>query len=66
MTSITSFKVSPARYFVQCNRDATRERFDAKLVFDIDFIPQEVNDTWVEKAFADIRACILANLPTQG
>ena len=64
MTNITSFKVSSVRYFVRCNRENDPEVFDAKLVFDIDFIPQTGDDAWVEKAFADIRSCLLANVPT--
>ena len=63
MTNITSFKVSPVRYSVQCNRESAGSGFDARLVFDIDFIPQSEDGAWVEKVFADIRACLMATAP---
>jgi RecB family exonuclease len=53
------FKVSSTGYFVYCNGKTDREAFDAKLEFEIDLIPYTGNDSWVEKALTDIRACLM-------
>ena len=67
MTNITSFKVSPKAYSVRCNRETTSQGApDARLTFDIDFIPQTGDDSWVEQALADMRACLIASTPTDG
>jgi CRISPR/Cas system-associated exonuclease Cas4 (RecB family) len=57
------FKVSPTGYFVYCNGKTDREAFDAKLEFDIDIIPYTGNDSWIEKAIADIKECLLLEKP---
>jgi CRISPR/Cas system-associated exonuclease Cas4 (RecB family) len=54
------FKVSPTGYFVYCNGKTDRQAFDAKLEFDIDLIPYVGNDTWVDKAILDIKACLMS------
>ena len=66
MTNITSFEVSPKMYSVRCNQGSTGDISDAKLTFDIDFIPQPGDDMWVERAIAAMRACLLASTPTDG
>ena len=57
------FKVSPTGYFVYCNGKTDREAFDAKLEFDIDVIAYNGDDSWVVKALADIRECLMAEKP---
>jgi CRISPR/Cas system-associated exonuclease Cas4 (RecB family) len=52
------FDVSTTGYFVYCNGKTDREAFDAKLEFDIDLIPYEGDDSWVDKALLDIRKCL--------
>ena len=67
MTNITSFKVSPKAYFVSCNHENSQGASDAKLMFDINFIPQTAgDDSWVDKALTDMRACLLASTPMNG
>ena len=58
-----NFDVSTTGYFVYCNGKLDREAFDAKLEFDIDLIPYEGNDSWVEKALLDIRTCLMQDAP---
>ncbi len=57
------FKVSSTGYFVYCNGKTDRAAFDAKLEFDIDLIPYTGNDSWVEKAIADIKDCLMLAKP---
>jgi RecB family exonuclease len=54
------FKVSKTGYFVYCNGKTDRAAFDAKLEFDIDIIPYTGDDSWVEKALADMKECLMA------
>ena len=60
---MNGFKVSPTGYFVYCNGKTDREAFDAKLEFDIDLISYTGNDSWIEKALTDIRACLTNEKP---
>ena len=65
MTTITSFKVSPKKYFVTCNADTRKGASDAKLTFDINFTKAaDGDDAWIEKALADMRACLNASTQT--
>ncbi len=52
------FAVSPTGYFVYCNGSTDRAAFDGKLEFSITLIPYTGDDTWVEKALANIRTCL--------
>src|SRR3990167_5707215 len=52
------YKVSSTGYFVYCNGSTDKAAFDAKLEFDIDIIPYTGDDSWIEKALTDIRACL--------
>lgn len=52
------FKVSDTGYFVYCNGRTDTEAFDGKLEFDVDIIPYEGNDDWVEKAIVDAHKCL--------
>lgn len=53
------FKVSDTGYFVYCNGKTDRKAFDGKLEFDIDLIPYTGDDSWIEKALADIKECLM-------
>lgn len=52
------FKVSNTGYFVYANGRTDLDMFDAKLEFDIDIIPYEGNENWVEQAILDAKACL--------
>jgi RecB family exonuclease len=61
------FKVCPTGYFVYCNADAAKERFDGHLVFDITLIPYVGDDSWVEKTVKDVKACLMSDkIPAPG
>ncbi len=55
------FKVSPTGYFVYCNGKTDRKAFDGKLEFDIDLIPYEGDDRWVEEVLEDIKDCLMSD-----
>lgn len=59
------FEVSPRGYFVYCNGKRDRDRFDAKLDFDIKVIPYEGTTDWVEKTLSEIKSCLLSDTPPQ-
>jgi CRISPR/Cas system-associated exonuclease Cas4 (RecB family) len=42
------FEVSPRGYFVYVNGKKDREAFDARLEFDVDVIPYDGDDSWIE------------------
>jgi hypothetical protein len=50
--------VSDTGYFVYCNGDTNKERFDARLEFEITLIPYAGNDIWVEETMFDIHDCL--------
>lgn len=61
------FKVSDTAYFVYCNGDADKAAFDGKLEFDISILPYKGDDSWIEPALKDIRACLDSEkLPASG
>lgn len=55
------FKVSDTGYFVYCNGDASKGRFDGKLEFSISVIPYSGSDSWVEETLLKARACLEAD-----
>ncbi len=57
------FEVSKTGYFVYCNGKTDRQAFDAKLDFDIDLIAYTGDDSWIEPALKDIRACLMNAKP---
>ncbi len=62
-----AFKVSDTAYFVYANGDADKEAFDAKLEFDIKVIPYEGDDSWIEDALTETKACLMQkNIPDAG
>lgn len=57
--------VDATGYFVYCNGQTDRAAFDGKLEFDIKIIPYTGDDSWVEQALLDAKACLLSDtLPT--
>ncbi len=55
------FNVSDIGYFVYCNGKKDSEAFDGKLDFDIEILPYEGNDSWVEKTIIQARECLESN-----
>lgn len=54
------FNVSSTGYFVYCNGITDKERFDARLDFDIRIIPYEGNDSWLEQTVLAIHKCLIS------
>lgn len=52
------FNVSPVAYFVYANGQNDREAFDGKLEFEVTLLPYEGDDSWVDGALMDIKACL--------
>ncbi|MFH1584748.1 MAG: PD-(D/E)XK nuclease family protein, partial [Patescibacteria group bacterium] len=52
------FVVSPIGYFVYVNGKLDAEQFNGKLEFVVKIIPYEGDDSWVEQALLDARACL--------
>lgn len=52
------FEVSDITYFVYCNGDQSKEKFNQRLEFDIKIIPYEGDDSWVEGAILRAIACL--------
>ena len=57
------FEVSKTGYFVYCNGKTDREAFDAKLDFDIDLIPYDGNDSWIDGTIVDLKKCLMLPKP---
>ncbi len=55
------YQVSDTGYFVYCNGDRSKERFDARLEFDINLIPYTGKDHWVEHTIHSIHDCLNRN-----
>ena len=53
------FKVSNTGYFVYCNGDKSKNRFDGKLEFITKIIPYCGNDEWIDDAILDAHSCLL-------
>ena len=56
-----SFKVSSTGYFVYCNGLANKNKFDARLDFDIKIIPYDGNDSWIEDKIIEIHRCLMSS-----
>ena len=52
------FNVSNMGYFIYCNGDDSKERFNAKLEFSISVLPYKGDDSWVEPTLLAIRECL--------
>ena len=51
-------KVSNTGYFVYCTGKTDRKAFDKRVEFDINLIPYEGSDFWVEKTLFEIKKCL--------
>lgn len=51
-------KVSNTGYFVYCTGKLDRQAFDKRIEFDINLIPYEGNDGWVEDTLLKIKDCL--------
>lgn len=61
------FKVSPTGYFVYANASKDRDKFDAKLEFELTLIPYKGDDTWVSPTLVKIKALLDADkIPQSG
>ncbi len=52
------FRVSSVGYFVYCNGKTDRRAFDGKLEFEIDLIPYQGDDSWIESVLIKIHDCL--------
>ncbi|MGB7292230.1 MAG: PD-(D/E)XK nuclease family protein [Thermodesulfobacteriota bacterium] len=59
------YKVSDTGYFLYCNGNTTRERFDARLEFDMTIIPYVGSNSWVENLVLDVKKCLSESTPPQ-
>jgi hypothetical protein len=53
-----NFEVSKTGYFLFCNGQTDRKAFDGKLEFDLQIIPYEGDDSWVESTIVKIKECL--------
>lgn len=56
------FNVCPTGYFVYCNADSTKERFDGHLIFDITLIPHIGDDSWIENTIKAAKKCLMSDI----
>ena len=54
------FHVSSTAYFVYCNGRTDKDKFDARLDFDIKIIPYEGNDSWLEQTILAMHWCLMS------
>jgi len=52
------FKVSSVGYFVYCNGRTDKDAFDGKVEFDVEVLPYEGNDDWVEGVIRQVKECL--------
>jgi len=55
------FTVSPIGYFVYANGMTDRLAFDGKLEFDINLVPYEGNDEWIEPMLQELKATLMSD-----
>jgi hypothetical protein len=55
------FVVSPTAYFVYVNGKSDAKAFDGKLEFDIELIPYEGDDSWVDPMLGDLKAMLMSD-----
>ena len=52
------FEVSNTGYFLYCNGNSSKDRFDGYLEFSMEILPYDGNDIWVEPTLIEIRKCL--------
>lgn len=58
----SGYPVSSTGYFVYCNGRTDLAAFDGKLEFEINLIPYEGNDEWVEGVIFRTKDCLMGNV----
>jgi len=58
--SKNGFNVSPRGYFVYCNGITVKDKFDARLDFDIKIIPYEGNISWIDPMIIQMHKCLMS------
>ncbi|MGE0631261.1 MAG: PD-(D/E)XK nuclease family protein [Parachlamydiales bacterium] len=56
------FLVSNTGYFVYCNGDDSKDKFDGKLEFSISIIPYTGDDSWIEPTLFEICKCLQSDI----
>lgn len=59
------YMVSDTGYFLYCNGNTNRERFNARLEFDLTIIPYVGSDGWVEDLIIEVKKCLSEPSPPQ-
>jgi len=59
-------KVSDTGYFVYCTGKLDREAFDKRIEFEVNLIPYEGSDDWVEGVLVLIKECLESNKVPEG
>jgi hypothetical protein len=59
------YNVSDTGYFLYCNGNTNRERFDARLEFDLTIIPHVGSDSWVEDVVFEAKKCLSESVKPQ-
>ena len=52
------FKVSSTGYFVYCNGRRDLDTFNGRVEFDVDLLPYDGSDDWVENTIEKIVTCL--------
>lgn len=60
-SDLKDYKISNTGYFVYCNGRKDRKAFDGKLEFDIEIIPYEGKDNWIEEKIIQAHDCLMRN-----
>jgi len=55
------FRVSSTGYFVYCNGITAKDRFDARLDFDIKIIGYTGDDSWIEEKVFAMHRCLMSS-----
>jgi len=58
---LKDYNISDTGYFVYCNGRKDREAFDGKLEFDIELIPYEGKDDWIEEKIIKAHECLMGD-----
>lgn len=56
-----NFSVASTGYFVYCNALTSKPFFEGKLDFEIELLPYEINDKWVDGALLNAKKCLDAD-----
>ncbi|MFC1727152.1 PD-(D/E)XK nuclease family protein [Patescibacteria group bacterium] len=54
----SGFKVNKTGYFVYANAGKNRPKFDGRLEFEVQIIPHQGDDSWVEPTILEIKECL--------